>query len=315
MNYLRYLQNLEDVVFYSALNDVKNERCIDVGAGRPEVMSVTKLSYDIGRSIIDIESNIECYYELEKQWIRDINYRVVFSKNNSLIDYFKVSSGGLSTSDPNLIEQYREMGLNSTIGKVETKHLDFLIDQSFHTAGIHFFNIDVGGLVFNVLSSLILEECRPWVKYGTKILRLMISLGYGMVIEDGLNRFFLSDKKIVFRGRFRFPPKLNDNSVRNSELALYKDLNNESNIVARLTSKNRFSEPKLKSITELLTNKSQVRLDLEKQLNELKWIEHEQSALGAHVFSKASQKLEKFNLYSQINSLLEENLAIKELAI
>lgn len=62
-----YAQNFEDVLLWRALRHVPEGRYVDVGAGHPELHSVTKLFYDAGWSGINIEPVPELAHALAKQ--------------------------------------------------------------------------------------------------------------------------------------------------------------------------------------------------------------------------------------------------------
>ena len=73
---ISYAQNFEDVMLWRALKNVKNGFYVDVGAGRPELDSVTKHFYEQGWHGINIEPHSEDFLLLAAARPRDVNLNI-----------------------------------------------------------------------------------------------------------------------------------------------------------------------------------------------------------------------------------------------
>ena len=70
---ISYAQNGEDIILNRVFMGEKNGFYIDVGAGKPNDDSVTKVFYDLGWRGINIEPHPENFHLLDKERKRDIN--------------------------------------------------------------------------------------------------------------------------------------------------------------------------------------------------------------------------------------------------
>ena len=291
MNKVSYSQNLEDIVLYKALFDVENGKYVDVGAGHPEEMSVTKLFYDLGWSGINIEPNSALFNELENQRPRDLNMRVLVSDKSETLAYFSIP-GGLSTADQNLSQLYEATGAPQVIESMKTQRLDQILKEAYIKEEIHFLKIDVEGMELNVLQSMDFERFKPWIVVIESIDPItklqvtadcsshLIDSGYVLAYEDGLNQFYLSNSKIDLINRFRFPPNIQDNFVRKNEVNLYELLNTQKNISAELKLQNRALEIQIDSQSELLKIEQAVKTELQCQVESYEKLYYRNS-LGA----------------------------------
>ena len=62
-----YAQNFEDVMLFRALGHVKKGFYLDIGAGEPEIDSVTKLFYSLGWTGVNVEPNNLSFKKLAYQ--------------------------------------------------------------------------------------------------------------------------------------------------------------------------------------------------------------------------------------------------------
>ena len=295
MGHVSYSQNQEDIVLYKVLFDVKNGKYVDVGAGHPENMSVTKLFYDLGWSGVNIEPNSAYFTELERQRPRDLNLKVLVSDKSETLKYLSFS-GGLSTANQNLLDQYKENGVAGAVESLQTQRLDQILKEANLKEEIHFLKIDVEGMELNVLHSMDFKRFQPWIVTIESIdpitklentadcMKFLINSGYVLAYEDGLNQFFLSNTKIELINRFRFPPNIQDNFMRKSELDMYELLNTEKNRVAELTLKNRLLQMRIDSQAELsnMEQEANANPQIPTELYE-GYLENENKILKGHV--------------------------------
>jgi len=76
MPFISYAQNLEDVMHYRALRDVKRGFYVDVGANSPDQHSVTRTLYERGWRGINIEPATGFHEQLVAARPDDINLAV-----------------------------------------------------------------------------------------------------------------------------------------------------------------------------------------------------------------------------------------------
>ena len=90
MTFISYAQNCEDVLLHRALRSVSKGFYIDVGAGDPELNSVTKAFYDAGWSGINIEPLPMRFNRLVAERLRDINLAIVIADTDGAVPFFAV---------------------------------------------------------------------------------------------------------------------------------------------------------------------------------------------------------------------------------
>ena len=327
MNHVSYSQNLEDIVLYKALYDVENGRYVDVGAGHPEEMSVTKLFYDLGWNGVNIEPNSAYFTLLEEQRPRDLNLRVLVSDKSETLGYFSASSRALSTADQNLCNHYKASGVAGITESMQTQRLDQILKQANLKKEIHFLKIDVEGMELNVLRSMDFEQFQPWIVViesidpVTKVentavcLNHMIDNGYVLAYEDGLNQFFLSNSKIELINRFRFPPNVQDHFIRKSEVDVYEFLNREKNKVAELNLKNRVLEIQIDAQEELLEMHEEANTKLKDQIDSYGKMDKRIETSKCTHSSEGNLENEMAILKEYVRNLQLENQAIKNSTI
>jgi FkbM family methyltransferase len=327
MNHVSYSQNLEDIVLYKALYDVENGRYVDVGAGHPEEMSVTKLFYNLGWSGVNIEPNSAYFTVLEEQRPRDLNLRVLVSDKSETLGYFSASSRELSTANQNLYNHYKASGVPGVTESMQTQRLDQILKQANLKEEIHFLKIDVEGMELNVLRSMDFAQFQPWIvviesidpitksENSATCLSHMISNGYVLAYEDGLNQFFLSNLKNELINRFRFPPNIQDNFIRKSEVNLYALLNSEKNKVEELNLKNRVLEIQIDAQKELLEMQKESNTKLKDQIDSYGKTEKRSEASNSTHSSEGDLENEMTILKEYVRNLELENQAIKNSTI
>jgi FkbM family methyltransferase len=142
MPFVSYARNCEDVILWRALHDVEKGSYVDVGAGDPEVASVTRAFYERGWSGINVQPLDEYFQRLVELRERDTNLKVALGRQP-----------GLSTLEASPRKSLRTQALEIGCGPNAADHLvsetvlptltltQVIEESSLST--IHFLKIDV----------------------------------------------------------------------------------------------------------------------------------------------------------------------------
>lgn len=241
MTFISYAQNYEDVMLWRALKDIKNGTYIDVGANDPVIDSVTKAFYINGWRGINIEPIEYLLNKLKLDRPEDINLQVAASNMSGYLNFYEFIDAGLSTFDTLIAQKHQKAGYKYNLTQVQTKTLTQICIES-KVSNIHFLKIDVEGHEKQVLEGLDLQIFKPWVILIESNLPLdsqkqnylewediLDKNGYKFVYYDGLNRFYLSDDKVILEDRLAIPPNVFDDFVRYEDLKLRTELENQLN--------------------------------------------------------------------------------------
>jgi FkbM family methyltransferase len=213
---ISYAQNYEDVMLERALGGRRDGFYVDVGAGDPDYMSVTRWFYDQGWSGINLEPNRVFFERLVKRRPRDITLNIGAGDARGTFAFKETPVGELSTFDLAGAEEDGESR------EVEVAPLDDILAEHAGARQIDFLKIDVEGWEMRVLQGLDLSRFRPTILVveavlpGTRVEShhawesLVTGRGYAMVHFDGLNRFYLANEKAELADAFRLPPGVFD---------------------------------------------------------------------------------------------------------
>ena len=181
MPMVSYAHNGEDVVLARVFGDRRAGFYVDVGAGHPEVDSVTKHFYDLGWRGINVEPVAEKLALLGKERPRDVNLGTALAEQAG-----------------EAVQRYEERTAQvSTLQAVLDAHADATID---------FLKIDVEGHEEQVLRGVDFGVWRPRVVVveatqpsSTEASHeawepLLVSHGYEHRLFDGLNRFYIREE-------------------------------------------------------------------------------------------------------------------------
>lgn len=230
MKIISYAQNLEDVMLWRALHDVKVGFYIDVGANDPVIDSVTKLFYESGWNGINIEPLESHFYDLCVHRPRDINLQVAAGSEPGEIPIWDCGVRGWATADPSVVEKHSSMGYAGTASTVQVVTLQQIINE--HCYGdVHFLKVDVEGFEAEVIQGIDLSVVRPWViviesvkpnsrddSY-TQWEPTLTEANYEHVYGDGLNRYYLAVEHLDRKKHFDYPPNVFDEFITFSEHA------------------------------------------------------------------------------------------------
>jgi FkbM family methyltransferase len=219
---ISYAQNFEDVMLARAFRGRKNGFYVDVGAGDPVNLSVTKWFYDLGWSGINIEPNKKLFERLAANRPRDLNLECGVGATASEALFLEPEIGELSTFDRQTQASARRSGMPGTTRPVTILTLTTLLKRHRKKRPIDFLKIDVEGWEHEVLKGLDLGLHRPTILVieatipqtrtpsHTKWEPLVVAAKYTFVYFDGVNRFYLANEHIELKKHFTSPPNVFD---------------------------------------------------------------------------------------------------------
>ena len=231
MAIISHSQNLEDVMLWRVLKEIKNGFYIDVGANDPEIDSVTKLFYDNDWSGINIEPLDQHYRELLRHRKRDINLKCAAGSKAGEFEIWECDKRGWATMDKVVAAEHERNGFQGQWHKVPVQTLTEICLEHI-SRDIHFLKIDVEGLEKSVIEGLDLSKIRPWIivieatKPATNIENhdlwehLITEQAYQHAYSDGLNRFYVAIEKKEIIETLKYPPNVFDEYITKKEFLL-----------------------------------------------------------------------------------------------
>ncbi len=226
MSFVSYAQNAEDVILFRALGAVERGTYLDVGAADPLVDSVTRAFYERGWRGINVEPDPIPFARLQQDRPEDINLHLGLADQPGEASFFVINEGnGLSTLDPAIAAYHDGRGFSRRTITVPLSTLAQICEA--HVRGpIHFLKVDVEGSERAVLQGADFARWRPWVVLVEATYPnsqhptwqewepLLLAAGYGFVMFDGLNRFYLADEQGErLGGAFAYPVCVFDQHV------------------------------------------------------------------------------------------------------
>ncbi|HUS22617.1 MAG TPA: FkbM family methyltransferase [Aeromicrobium sp.] len=198
---LSYAQNREDFIIAGFFPDVEVGHYVDIGAGHPIELSVTKLFYERGWSGLNVEPVPELAALLRADRPRDVTVEGGVADREGRISFTQYVGIGLSTFNADMIAEHEASDAPATISHVEydidVTTLDSLL-RAHPLPHIHFMKIDVEGSEYEVLAG------NDWNTFRPELLcietdhmvrdwfPLLKAANYRMVFDDGLNAYFLA---------------------------------------------------------------------------------------------------------------------------
>jgi FkbM family methyltransferase len=229
MKFVSYAQNLEDVMLWRALRNVKNGFYIDVGASDPNVDSVTKVFYLAGWHGINLEPMPSQFSDLARERPRDINLQCAAGAENGTIEIWECDVRGWATASADVVAQHMAGGHSGIVHTVQAYRLADLCSK-YVDEQIHFLKIDVEGFEKSVILGMDFSCFRPWImvieatrpnsseeaymEWEGEVL----ANGYLLAYNDGLNRFYVAAEHGELIGAFRFPPNVFDDYILSSHV-------------------------------------------------------------------------------------------------
>ena len=194
--FISWAQELEDLILYDALHEVKEGFYIDVGANHPWEISVTKAFYDIGWHGVNIEPLEKEYTLLCKCRPNDLNLNVGCGNRNDTLYLYGEGCGAFFDET---------LGGATTSHAVQVKTLTDICNENCSKGQvIHFLKIDVEGFEKEVLEGIDFLEWHPWVFCIESTLpggytpsydrweHILFENGYKLGTTYGINRYYVA---------------------------------------------------------------------------------------------------------------------------
>jgi FkbM family methyltransferase len=219
---ISYAQNFEDVILARVFSRRTDGFYVDVGAGDPVSLSVTKWFYDLGWSGINIEPNRSLFKKLSADRTRDINLECGAGASCKCAEFMEMPIAELSSFDSRVHASAREQKIFGTTRTVRVVPLTKILDQYADERHIDFLKVDVEGWEREVLYGLDLNKYRPtillvesiWPETRTESQSEweddLIGARYTFVYFDGINRFYLANEHLHLKEHFALPPNIFD---------------------------------------------------------------------------------------------------------
>lgn len=206
MRLYSYTRELEDLILFSALRNVKKGFYIDVGANDPTAVNVTKFFYERGWRGINIEPQLAITKILEEDRPEDINLCVGIGKECGRLQMY--GTGELATFSKEVADKDN----HEKTYEVDILTLTDIINSlppSHRVSEIHFCKIDVEGFEKEVLEGISdWETFRPWIYVmestepqtdipcHEKWEYILLEHGYNLAFKFGVNRYYLDKRKL-----------------------------------------------------------------------------------------------------------------------
>ncbi|MGH9068950.1 MAG: FkbM family methyltransferase [Acidimicrobiales bacterium] len=199
-----WAQNAEDIVLLRAFAGRHGGHFVDLGAGHPEIGSVTKNLVDrLGWSGVDVEPNPVLVALLRAARPADsVVQAAVGARAGRSTMHFLPNNWGMATLHEGVADDHAAAGWTVEGAEVEVVRLDDLLEAERVTPGFDLLKIDVEGAEAEVLASTDLDRWRPRVLVveatwpGTSRPTHetwepgVVAAGYRLCLFDGLNRFY-----------------------------------------------------------------------------------------------------------------------------
>ncbi|MBV9199567.1 MAG: FkbM family methyltransferase [Alphaproteobacteria bacterium] len=236
MPFVSYAQFKEDIHLLRALRGVDHATgfYIDVGAGDPEIDSVTKLFYDAGWHGINIEPSPKWFARIAEHRPRDINIQAAVSESPGEIAYYDHMDGGLGTTIEAIADRHEADGHMQKKRMIVKARTLTEICNKYAPENIHFLKIDVEGAEASVLRSMDFGSYRPWILCIESHLPLrpdlqtyeeweeyVVDSGYLFAFTDNINRYYVAKEHRDRAASFAFPA---DFYTHSSEFRRVKEL-------------------------------------------------------------------------------------------
>jgi FkbM family methyltransferase len=224
--FVSYAQNFEDVLLMRALRSVERGSYVDIGANDPVSDSVSLAFYERGWRGVHVEPVPLFAQRLRAARPDEEVVEAAVSSERNEATFFQIGDTGLGTGEGQIAEGHREAGFPVEEIRVRTVQLDEVLAR-FAGRELHWLKIDVEGAEADALASWAETDVRPWIilveatRPGTQESSHeawesgLLSKGYRFAYFDGVNRFYVSDRKLELLGAFGPGPNVFDDFVLN----------------------------------------------------------------------------------------------------
>lgn len=224
-----YAGNAEDVVLLRAFAGRQSGFFVDVGAGEPDLGSLTKnLVERLGWHGVNIEPLPDRYARLVEARPRDVNLCVAVDTKPGTAVFHRIlpapgleGGAGLSTLQPEIVQMHQRTGWGSEEFEVEVVTLESVL-VAHAEPGFDLLKVDVEGSEAAVLASADLAHWRPRVVVVEATLPDttipsadewepdLLAAGYRLALFDGLNRFYARTDEPELLARLSVPANVTD---------------------------------------------------------------------------------------------------------
>ncbi|MGH4012450.1 MAG: FkbM family methyltransferase [Pseudonocardiaceae bacterium] len=229
---IAYGGNAEDVVLVRAFAGKRNGFFVDVGAGEPDMGSLTKNLVDrFGWRGVNIEPLPDRFDMLVKARPLDVNLAVAVSTEPGRAVFHRIlptetlhGGAGLSTLEPEIVNLHRRTGWSVEDFEVDVVTLESVLSEHV-TPGFDLLKVDVEGSEAAVLASADLRTWRPRVVVVEATLPdttipshedwepQLLDRGYVLALFDGLNRFYARADEPDLAARLSTPANVTDRFI------------------------------------------------------------------------------------------------------
>jgi FkbM family methyltransferase len=199
---ISFAQNAEDVRLWRVLAQRVSGFYVDVGAGDPEIDSVTKLFYDAGWSGINVEPG-PAHGALVGARPRDVNLKLAIGEEPGRRELWVTSPDSALSSFVEPDPASLPPGVSAERTIVDVDRLDAVIARHASDRPIDFLKIDAEGAEREAVASLDLRRVRPTIVLIEAITPLagrpahdeweplLLDADYAFAAFDGINRFYV----------------------------------------------------------------------------------------------------------------------------
>ena len=222
-------QNLEDVFLFRCFKNLKSGRYLDVGAGRPDIPSVSLSFYKIGWSGILIEASETNTILLKEQRPKDLVLNLAASNLDTSLEYYEFEKLGISTLDFDLASKFAsEWNLSYEIKQIQSMTLNSILENLTETS-FEFLKIDVEGHEKMVLEGIDLLVYRPKIilieaidpfskkRISSTFRHILSNAKYKFAYFDGLNEYFVCNEHSNLLENFEAPISILDGAYFKNE--------------------------------------------------------------------------------------------------
>lgn len=229
---IAYGNNAEDIVLLRAFADRHHGFFVDVGAGEPDLGSLTKnLVERLGWRGVNIEPLPERLRRLVDARPHDVNLQMAVGTEPGTAVFHRILptaklelAAGLSTLQPEIVAMHRANGFSVEDFDVEVVPLKSIF-AAYAEPGFDLLKIDVEGSEGSVLASADLGTWRPRTVVVEATLPntaipshagwepALLECGYMLTLFDGLNRFYVRDDEPELAAALSVPANVTDRFI------------------------------------------------------------------------------------------------------